>query len=192
MAEYDDDFRNLMRRVGEGSDDAAWELVNRYGEDIRRAVRRVLNVRLRPKFDSLDFVQLVWKSFFGAPDKLDRFDRPEELAAYLVTMARNKVGMEVRRRLMTDKYNVRHEQPLDRLHAAEGCLDATGQQPAPADIAIARERWESLLKDQPDHYRQIIHLRLQGYTYESIADVVHVDKRTVCRFFKKLLDTTSA
>lgn len=191
MAEYDDDFRNLMRRVGEGSDDAAWELVNRYGEEIRRAVRRMLNVKLRPKFDSLDFVQLVWKSFFGARNKFDQFGRPEELAAYLVTMARNKVGMEVRRRLMTQKYNVRHEQPFDRPHAAEGCLDTTGQQPTPPDIAIAHERWESLLRDQPNHYRRIIHLRLQGHTYQSIADVVHVDKRTVCRFFRKLLDTTS-
>ena len=192
MAECSDDFRTLMCRIGEGSQDAAWELVNRYGDEIRRAVRRVLNAKLRSKFDSLDFVQLVWKSFFEVRDRIDQFSRPEELAAYLVTMARNKVGMEVRRRLMTEKYNVRHEQPLTRLNAADGCLDATGQQPTPADVAIAHEQWERMLKDQPDHCREIIHLRLQGHTYQSIADAVHVDKRTVCRFFKKLLDTTSA
>jgi RNA polymerase sigma-70 factor (ECF subfamily) len=186
MAEYDDDFRNLMYRVGEGSEDAAWELVNRYGEAIRQAVRRVLNVKLRSKFDSLDFVQLVWNSFFQVRDKSERFHRPEELVAYLVAMARNKVGMEVRRRLMTKKYNVQYEQSLH----TEGCSDLTGRQPEPIDIAIAHERWDTMLKDQPTHYRRIIHLRLEGHTCQSIADAVHLDERTVRRFLKKLLDAT--
>ncbi len=61
-----DSYRDLMYRVQEGSEDAAWELVQRYGGYVRRAVRRVLDRRLRPKFDSLDFVQLVWQSFLVA------------------------------------------------------------------------------------------------------------------------------
>jgi RNA polymerase sigma factor (sigma-70 family) len=187
MADPDDDFCNLMRRVGEGADDAAWELVNRYGEDIRRSVRRVLNLRLRPKFDSLDFVQLVWTSFFRVRDKCDRFERPEELAAYLVAMARNKVGLETRRRLSTRKYDVRREQPFDQL-----CSDNTAcQQPAPIDVLIAREQWDQMLKGQPAHCRQIIHLRLQGHTCQEIGKTVHVAERTVRRFLKKLLHTTS-
>ena len=60
------DFPSLMQQISMGSEDAAWELVERYGELIRRAVRRVLNKKLRSKFDSLDFVQLVWSSFFRA------------------------------------------------------------------------------------------------------------------------------
>ncbi len=120
--EWDNNFRSLMARVREGSEDAAWELVNEYGDAIRRAVRRVLNERMRSKFDSLDFVQIVWNSLFRVRDKLERFDRPEELTAYLVAMAHNKVGMEVRRRLMTQKYNVGHEESLDQRHA-RGCSD---------------------------------------------------------------------
>jgi RNA polymerase sigma factor (sigma-70 family) len=172
--------------VGEGSEDAAWELVNRYGEEIRRAVRRVLNVKLRPKFDSLDFVQLVWKSFFRVRGKFDRFHRPEELAAYLVAMARNKVGMEIRRRLMTKKYNVRREQSFDRLRVA----DMAGRQPAPIDVAMARERWDQMLKGQPTHYQRIIQLRLQGHTCKDIGKVAHLDERTVRRCLKKLLHAT--
>ena len=61
MAKCDDNFRSLICHVREGSEDAAWDLVEQYGEAIRRAVRRALNERLRSKFDSLDFVQLVWK-----------------------------------------------------------------------------------------------------------------------------------
>lgn len=189
IAETDDTFRDLIRRVREGSEDAAWDLVNQYGEAIRRAVRRVLNEKLRSKFDSLDFVQIVWNSFFQARGKIDRFDRPEELAAYLAAMARNKVGMEIRRRLMTEKYNVRHEQSLEQLQA-KGCPDTPSRQPAPVDVAIAREQWDRLLKGQPQHYRQIIQLRLQGHTYQSIAAAVNLDECTVRRFLKRLLHTT--
>jgi RNA polymerase sigma-70 factor (ECF subfamily) len=185
MAECDDDFRNLMRRVNAGCEDAAWQLVDQYGEAIRQTVRRVLNVKLRSKFDSLDFVQLVWSSFFRVRDKFDRFHRPEELAAYLAAMARNKVCMEVRRRLMTEKYNVRREQSFDRLS-----VDTAGRQPGPVDVAIAHERWDQMLKDQPSHYRRIIRLRLQGHTCKDIGKVVHLDERTVRRFFEKLLSTT--
>ena len=190
MIQCDDHFRELIDRVREGSEDAAWELVDQYGEAIRRAVRRALNERLRSKFDSLDFVQIVWNLLFRVRDKLDRFAHPEELTAYLVTMARNKVGLEVRRRLMTDKYGVKHEQSLEQLQA-RGDVDIPGRQPAPVDVAIARERWDRLLEGQPQHYRRIIQLRLQGHTYQSIADTVHLDKCTVRRFIERLFHTTS-
>jgi RNA polymerase sigma factor (sigma-70 family) len=189
MEQATGDFQSLVRRVREGSEDAAWELVEQYGDSIRRAVRRALNDRLRSKFDSLDFVQVVWNSLFRVRDRLDRFDRPEELTAYLITMARNKVGMEVRRRLMTEKYNVGHEQSLDQL-CTKGGPDVPSRQPSPVDVALAREQWDRLLQDQPPQYREIIHLRLQGHTYQNIADVVHLDECTVRRFLKRLLHAT--
>lgn len=186
MFETDDEFRNLMARVQDGSEDAAWELVGRYGDAIRRAVRRALNVRLRSKFDSLDFVQLVWCSFFKDRDQLVRFSRPEELAAFLVTMARNKVGMEVRRRLMTEKHNVDREQSLIALPAkVEQSADHSSN---PVEVAIAREQWNRLIAQQPDRYRQIISLRLQGLTNRDIAESLNIAECTVRRFLQRLLN----
>ena len=190
MAGFDRDFHSLICRVRQGSEDAAWELVNQYGGAVRRAVRRALNARLRSKFDSMDFVQLVWHSLFRVRNSLDRFDRPEDLIAYLVTMARNKVGMEQRRRLKLHKYNVNREQSLDQLQN-ETFAGIPDHKPMPVDVAIARERWERLLENQPPHYREIIHLRLLGETCESIADKIHVNECTVRRFLKKLLHASA-
>ena len=53
----------LMRSVREGSEDAARMLFDRYAPHIRRVVRRKLHQKLRPQFDSVDFVQDVWASF---------------------------------------------------------------------------------------------------------------------------------
>lgn len=190
MIQCDERFRELMDRVRKGSEEAAWELVNQYGESIRRAVRRALHERLRSKFDSLDFVQIVWNSLFRGRDKLGRFGRPEELTAYLVAMARNKVGMEVRRRLMSEKHGVKHEESLEQLQAS-GNINIPSRQPAPVDVAIAHEQWDRLLEGQPPHYRRIVQLRLQGNTYRKIADTVGVDERTVRRVLEKLLQATS-
>jgi RNA polymerase sigma factor (sigma-70 family) len=178
------DFRNLMQQISKGSEDAAWELVELYGELIRRAIRRILNKKLRSKFDSLDFVQLVWSSFFRACNSLDRFERPEELVAFLVTMARNKVGMEIRRRLHTEKYNLNREYSLDEPAIIR--RDIADPQPQPIDVAIAREQWNRMLSGQPIHYRKIIKLRLQGRTYQDIANSLRIDEKTVRRFLKKL------
>jgi RNA polymerase sigma factor (sigma-70 family) len=189
MAYEEDDayFRILLQRVKEGSEEAAWELVNRYGGAIRRAVRRALHHRLRSGFDSIDFVQLVWSSFFRTTERLERFESPEELAGYLAAMARNKVVMEARRSLQASKRDLNRAQSL-----FDSCGRITDEvhdrEPAPIQVAMAREQWELLMQDQPPLYRQIIQLRMQGCTHREIAHALKIGESTVRRFLKRLLE----
>jgi len=147
----------------------------------------VLNKRMRSKFDSMDFVQVVWLSLFRAKDRLDRFQRPEELAAYILQMARNKVGLEVRRRLMTEKYNINREMRLPDRHVTT-TPEPVDPAPLPDDIAIARERWDRLIEGQPERSRRIIKLRLLGRINREIAEELGIAEVTVRRFLKKLSD----
>ena len=182
MTHYVDHFCELMARVHDGSEDAARELVEDFGEEIRRAVRRVLHARMRSEFDSLDFVQIVWRSLFRMRDILDQFDCPEDLAVYLVSMARHKVVDEMRRRMMGKKYSVHREESLEQLQAEEDLdiPDPYGQ-PDPLDTAIAEEQWDRLSEAQPDRYRQILELRRSGHTYEEIAEILGMDPNAVFR-----------
>jgi len=189
MPADNDDFRSLMQRVCDGSEEAAWELVERHGEAIRRAVRRALNRRLRAKFDSLDFVQLVWSSFFRSRDRAKQFTEPGQLVAFLVKMSRNKVGMEARRRFKTEKFDVSRELPLDGIDESHSA-DLPGRQSPPIAAAIAHERWDRLTRDQPLHYRRIIRMKLEGYTCRDIADCLHLAESTVRRFLNRLLKET--
>ena len=184
-----DNFRDLMQRVREGSEDAAWELVDKYGGYLRRAVRRVLSHKLRSKFDSLDFVQLVWNSFFRERGEIDHFERPEHFVKFLAGMADNKVKMEARRRLSLAQYNVGREVSLGHAPGEDGC-EIAAHEPEPVDLAIARERREQLLSGQPERYRQIIQLKLQGHSPEEIATILELDGHTVRRFLTKLSAAT--
>jgi RNA polymerase sigma-70 factor (ECF subfamily) len=121
----------------------------------------------------------------------ERFDSPEKLSAYLITMARNKVGMEVRRRLISKKYNVNREFSLEEESGESSGEGFTAVLPTPVELAIARERWEHLMMNKPDRHRQIIQLRLQGCTCQEIADTLHFDERTIRRFLKRLQQDTA-
>ena len=102
MATHTDEFRILIRGVLAGDAEASERLCRDYEKPILRVVRLTLIRRLRSRFDSLDFVNDVWASFFANPPREGQFENPESLIAYLVRMARNKTG-EKRRNAREEK-----------------------------------------------------------------------------------------
>ncbi|QDU26225.1 RNA polymerase sigma factor [Anatilimnocola aggregata] len=174
-----------MEQVQAGSQQAAWDVVQRYSHDVHRIVRRTLNRRLRSKFDSLDFVQIVWASFFRTPHRIKDVETPEQLVAYLATVAKFKVISEVRRRLQSAKYNLNREADRSDMQQTLGQLAATS--PTPSSVAMAKERWEQLLAGEPEHVKQIVELRLQGVTFTSIAAELNIHERTARKVVQRLL-----
>ena len=132
------------RGVRSGSPEAVWKLIADYGPHIQRVVRRRLDRRMRSKFDSLDFVQMVWASVFRNPRDICSLEQPEDLIRYLAALARRKVINEYRRRIEKDtKYNLTREQSLSEEDLVEESADK--EQATPSQIAIAREQWEKLV-----------------------------------------------
>lgn len=182
----DSRFEELVAQLKEGSQDAAWDLVELYGPYILRVVRRSLTREIRPKFDSQDFVQAVWASFFTHRDRFLNVDGPEQLVGLLAAMARHKILDEVRRRLETQKHDVRRERSMDDSSVFVKETLVSGDA-SPSQIAMARERWGQMMDRQPEQYRQIVNLRLAGETHEVIARTLGVSKKTVQRVLGRLL-----
>src|SRR5262245_26151876 len=180
----DAEFAELMRRIQGGSRQAAEELHRTYGPHIRKAVRRRLHQRLRSKFDSIDFVQDVWASFFTDLPQENAFDKPEDLIALLTTMARNKVAQEMRTRLMRKKYNVNRETPLETMPRGADRFPAIQQ--TPSEICMDREAWERHLAKQPLVHRRILLQLRDGKPPEIIARDLQVSVRTVTRVLRKI------
>lgn len=175
-------FRELMERVNQGSEDAVWELVRRCEGYVHRAVRRLLNDKLRCKFDSMDFVQSVWRSLFRKRDRMKRFEDPRRFVQYLIGMACNKIRTENRHR-GTLRYDIGREVPLGP--------SVPSPEPGPEDVAIARERWEQIVKRMPRRNRRIIELKLQGHSAVEIGEILGMDPHNVRRFLNKLLLSTT-
>jgi RNA polymerase sigma-70 factor (ECF subfamily) len=182
------DFPQLMRELQEGSDAAAMQLIELYGPHVCRVVRRRLARELRPRFDSGDFVQAVWASFFANRDRVAEFESPGRLVAYLAGIASKKVIDEVRRRMMHQRENIHREVRLaefSRESAAPGA-NLPGREATPSQYAVAEEQRENLFLDQPSHHRKIVEMRLEGSRFVEIAKKLGVAERTVRRVMDKL------
>jgi RNA polymerase sigma factor (sigma-70 family) len=177
----DQGFPETLRRASEGSQEDIQRLINEYGHCIQRVVRRRLDNRLRSKFDSLDFVQMVWASFFRESGQLERFGAPEEFVRFLVTMARNKVVDEERRRLTGARYNCTKETAFDDAQpAARATMDT------PSQFAIARERWQIAVGAESERDQEVMNLRLNGASFVEISAALGINERTARRIVDRL------
>jgi RNA polymerase sigma factor (sigma-70 family) len=185
LGEPEHKLMTLLDEVRGGSEAAAWTIIELYGSHVLRAVRRSMHYRLRNEFDSNDFVQLVWISFFRRPDELGHLHSPRQLVAWLVSIARNKVIDEVRRRLKSKRRDVTRNVYLDLDPAIGRRLPA--KDATPSAVAIAKERWEMLIDQQPTRVQRMLELRLGGAKYCEIADELNVHERTVRKAIDRIL-----
>jgi len=184
MTEKADEFQGLMQRIRDGDQEAVRELCAVYGDHVLRVVRRRLAKRLRAKYDSVDFTQDVWASFFAVPPENFRFESPEMLIGYLANMARNKV-LEVYRQRTTQKYDMTRERSLNG--SARGIAEElTDREPSPSQVISAEEQYNQMWEKYPRHCRALLDLRQRGWTFEQIGVELGLCARTVRRLFDKM------
>lgn len=179
-------FQDLMDRVRGGSQAAAWELVSTYGSYVERVVRRALHRDMRSKFNSSDFVQAVWASFFKDREQINQVVNAGGLIKFLMGIARNKVLHETRRRLDTQKTDVRREESID-LDDVIPDPQLRDREPTPSQWAIARECWDTMVRDQSPQHQRVIELRVSGATYQEIGDALGISERTARRVIDGLV-----
>jgi len=183
------EFREFLEQVRVGGAGAAEQLLANYGPHVLRLVRRRLSRRLRPRFDSVDFVQSVWASVFRDPQRLGRLTNPRELIQFLQAIAYNKICDESRRSLQSQKRCAQRERSLETLGGRHDVVPdlRDDRQPDPEQLAVAREQWRRLVGHPPRRYRRILLLRMLGDTYDEIAAKLHVHERTVRKVVGRLL-----
>jgi RNA polymerase sigma factor (sigma-70 family) len=172
-----------MESAKSGDQGAAALIVDRYGKHVQRAVRRMLPNRLRTLYDSEDFGQAVWKSFFADRTGMEQFRDPASLIAYLAAVARNKVIDESRRRLGTKKHNLNRVLP-EKWDSSSAPADP--RTPTPSELLIADETVSRLSDAIPEAQKSILQLRMAGCSSREIAEITGIHERTVRRVIAHL------
>jgi RNA polymerase sigma factor (sigma-70 family) len=189
MSDTQLEIDSLLEQVRIGAPNAAQEFVKRYGHHIMRVIRHRLHREMRSVYDSQDFMQSVWASFFALPLEDYRFDHPDALVTFLMHLANNKVVEAVRQRLLSQKKAAARELPLTDLpQTMEDQLVAP--EPTPAQIAIAREEWQRLLRTQPAHYQRMLIMLSGGQTHEQVAQELGLNEKTIRRVIRRLSSRT--
>jgi len=162
-------FAEFFRRVCEGDQDAAIELVREYEPEIRREVRfRLTDPKLRRTVDSMDICQSVFGNFFVRA-ALGQFDlvRPEDLLRLLVKMARNKVIDRHRRERARSG---REQAPQVAPTAAYCGTEPVDPAPSPSSIVAGKELLEEVRRHMTEEERRIADARSRGQTWKQIAE----------------------
>ncbi len=188
MAEPVNEFEALMERVRAGCQDAARQVYDQYSDKVRLVVRHALHQRMRSQFDSFDFVQSVWASFFDVPAREYTFETPDALIKFLARTAHNKVVDQARKGLGTQKRDLTREQSLD---ARRGENTALGEQlhvrgPSPSQLAIASELREHLLEGQPPEFQRALEMLRRGHDKGEIAAVLGMHPKLLQRVLQEL------
>ena len=178
------DVRDLLARIRGGDEEAARELLCRYESKVRMVVRRQLPRLLRSRFDSLDFLQSVWGSFFhrirtGSND----LDEEPNLIAFLAWAARNKVIDEYRR-AATQRQDIHRESPLR--NASEDGSEFVAPDETPSQLVEARETYGRLRALLPEDRRVILELKAEGFSCREIGQRLAISERTVQRILEDL------
>jgi RNA polymerase sigma factor (sigma-70 family) len=176
------EFAELMRQLAAGSREAADQLYRLYGKHVRRVIRHKLAPELRREFDSTDFLQDVWASYFAQPRV---FESPADLTAFLFSLARHKITDKYRQRIQTQKYNHNRTRPLDST-TLQRLGEPAARTPPPSHEFAAREQWDRLNRGLPDRERRILDLLRQGYTHAQIGQALGVHEKMVQRLVRRL------
>lgn len=182
-------FQSMMFHLKNSrSQEAAGQLVAQYEEFLTHVVRQRMNRQIRRRFDSQDFTQQVWASFFRRYPEMDGdFEESDNLKRFLRVLAKNKVIDQTRRNLKTKANKDIRELSLPSLSDDPDAM--RGHDPTASQCAQANEVWNQILdrvNDQPGHYRRVVELRCEGLNNDEIAEQVGINEKTVRRILRML------
>src|SRR3954462_15933112 len=164
----EENISSFLARIQAGDEAAARELLTRYEAEVRLVVRRQLPRLLRSRFDSLDFLQSVWGSFFRrVRTGPAEFEDSRHLVAFLARAAKNKVIDEYRR-AASRKQDMHREEPLwtEGMRPREVAADID----TPSELAQAHEVFVHLRDLLPAEHRTILELKAEGLSSRDIGE----------------------
>jgi RNA polymerase sigma-70 factor (ECF subfamily) len=183
----DGSFDRLMAGLRDRDGDAARQLFHRFAGRLLGLARTRLDRVLRAKVGAEDVVQSVFKSFFRAHAD-GRFDVRDwdALWALLVVITARKCGRQLRYFRRAGRDVAREAPPPANADDSAPGWEALARDPSPEEAAVLAETLERLMRGLTERERQVLELRLQGYTVPEIGARVGRTEYTVQGILKRV------
>jgi RNA polymerase sigma factor (sigma-70 family) len=162
----DTSFDDLMRRLREGDEDAARELVEAHEDEVRRFVRqRIDSPQMRRLMDSVDVTQSAFFLLFqdARAGKIDLRDA-EHLRTLLLSIAKHKLidkarGMKAKKRDVR-RNEVGGDEPLGEIARKES---------SPGSMVANQDMLSLVRRELPADDYELVMASLGGESYEDLA-----------------------
>lgn len=177
----DSDTIALVNRWRDGDEAAADLLFHRYLDRLLALARSRLSEKLAARFDPEDVVQSAYRSFFDkAKGGGIALERSGDLWRLLAAITINKLRHQVERHSAAKRKIDKERGASKRLTQAE-LAETLARDPTASEVVALADEMEFVMRDLAPHQRQMLELRLRGYTLEEIAAEVKRSERTVRR-----------
>ncbi len=177
----------LVARWRKGDSAAAQALFERYTQELLRVARRHLPAALAARVDPEDVVQSAYRSFF-ADALTDRYvlERSGDLWSLLAAITIHKAQRQVEMHTAAKRAVSRERAPAgtDSMHGVS--VDHLAQSPSPSEAVAVVDELETVLRDFSPNQQRMVEMRLQGHTFEAIAEAVDCSERFVRRVMEQL------
>ena len=185
MTDTPSDYNDLVQRLRNGSDTAAREVFDRYVERLLLLSKRRIGQRMNSRVDPEDVVQSVFRTFFTRM-KNDQFDiaAEDDLFKLLVRITTHKTLRQI-----AHHRAAKRDPNLEAGHgddAREMLLQAMDSEPTPETIVTFMDQLEHFLGQLVPEDRQILELRLQGFSTEEIAEKLGSYDRKIRRVLERI------
>jgi len=179
------DPRELAERCRRGDEDACRQLFDCYVERLVALARRRISQRLASRVDPEDIVQSVFRTFFGRL-KAGRFrlEEQDDLCKLLMRITVHKALRQIHFH-QAAKRNPRAELGQGA-EANERLLTVIDRDPSPDEAVAFVDHLEHFLGGLKAQEREILEMRLQGYSNDEIAQKLGIYDRKIRRVIERL------
>lgn len=180
-------FADVMQRLRAGDQDAAALVFRRFADRLIALARGRLDPVIRAKLDPEDVLQSVFRSFFSrhaeGQFELENWD---SLWSMLVVLTVRKCGRRAGYFHAARRDVQRERAPTPSVKDSGVGEEQMAADPTPAEAAMLTETVEQLMHRLEGSERQILALRLQGYTIPEISAQLGRAERTVERVLERV------
>ena len=169
-----------------GDEQAARQLFDAYVDRLLALARRRISQRLASRVDPEDIVQSVFRTFFvrlkaGQYQIADQDDLCKLLMRITVHKTLRQVAFHRAGKRNPGKEQGQQEDDGDRLR------DLLDREPTPAETVAFLDQLELFLSKLRPEERQVLEMRLQGYSNEDIMEKLNIKHdRTIRRIIERI------
>jgi RNA polymerase sigma-70 factor (ECF subfamily) len=175
--------RALVELWRQGDQDAARQIVERYVDRLMTLARRRLSQRLASRVDPEDIVQSAFRSFFArARQGRFVFAEQDDVCKLLVRITLHKTLRQVAFHKAA-KRSAAAETPQGEEHH-ERLLALLDGEPTPETEVAFLDQLEHFFGQLRPQERQILEMRIQGYSNDEIARELGIYDRKIRRVFE--------
>jgi len=177
--------RELVERWRHGDQQAAQVLLDRYVDRLVALSRRRISQRLAPRIDPEDVVQSVFRTFFHrAREGEFRIAEQDDLCKLLMRITVRKTLRKVAFHV-ADKRDPSQElgQGWD---SHDPLQEVLAREPTSEEVVSFLDQMEHFYKKLRADERQILEMRLQGFSNDDIARKLNIYDRKIRRVFERI------